>query len=91
MFLAKVHGNVVSSVKNKELKGQKLLLVRKIGLDGEFIDSKDIIAIDYVSAGPGDIVMVTQEGDAVQQIIKNKNSPVHTIIVGVVDKISVTA
>ena len=90
MFLAKVHGNVVSSVKNKELTGQKLLLVRKIDLEGNFMDNKDIIAIDYVSAGPGDIVMVTQEGDAVQQIIKNKKSPVHTIIVGVVDKISVT-
>lgn len=90
MFLAKVHGNVVSSVKNKELTGQKLLLVRKIDLEGNFMDNKDIIAIDYVSAGPGDIVMVTQEGDAVQQIINNKKSPVHTTIVGVVDKISVT-
>ncbi|KAB2908289.1 MAG: EutN/CcmL family microcompartment protein [Ignavibacteriales bacterium] len=91
MFLAKVHGNVVSSVKNQELKSQKLLLVRKIGLDGKFLDSKDIVAIDFVSAGPGDTVLVTQEGDAVQQIIKNKKAPVHTIIVGVVDKISVSS
>lgn len=91
MFLARVHGNVVSSVKNKELNGQKLLLVRKIDLDGSYMDEKDIIAIDFSSAGPGDIVMVTQEGDAVQQIIQNKKSPVHTIIVGIVDKISVTS
>ncbi|MBE2279266.1 MAG: EutN/CcmL family microcompartment protein [Ignavibacteriaceae bacterium] len=89
MLLAKVTGNVVSTHKNKYLNGHKLLLVKKIDLEGNFTDIKEVIAIDFVSAGPGDTVIVTQEGDAVQQILGHGNAPVHSIIVGVVDKISV--
>lgn len=37
-----------------------------------------------------DIVLVTQEGDAAQQILGHRNAPVHTVIVAVVDKIDVT-
>lgn len=85
MQLAKVNGNVVSSIKNEHLTGHKLLLVRAIDTKGTYISEKDIIAIDQVDAGIGDIVLITQEGDAVQQILGHKKAPVNTIIVAVVD------
>ncbi len=85
MILSKVRGNIVSTQKNQHLKGHKLLLVRSIDLDGNFIGKKDTIAIDLVDAGIGDTVIVTQEGDAVQQILGHKKAPVHTIIVAIVD------
>ncbi len=89
MLLAKVKGNVVSTQKNSYLKGQKLLIIHQIDLDGKFIQAKDIIAIDTVNAGIGDTVLVVQEGSAVQQILGHKKAPVHTIIVAVVDNIEV--
>jgi microcompartment protein CcmK/EutM len=89
MLLAKVKGNVVSTQKNSYLKGHKLLLVQQIDLDGSFIESKDIIALDLVSSGIGDTVLVVQEGAAVQQILGNRDTPAHTIIVAVVDDIEV--
>lgn len=89
MLLAKVKGNVVSTQKNENLRGHKLLLIKQIDLEGNFIGSSDIISIDLVGAGIGDTVLVTQEGDAVQQILQNKNAPVHTIIVAIVDQIDV--
>ena len=89
MLLAKVKGNVVSTQKNSNLKGHKLLIIRQIDLNGNFIISKDIIAIDTVSAGIGDTVLVVQEGSAVQQILGNIKTPAHTIIVAVVDNIEV--
>lgn len=85
MILSKVRGNIVSTQKNEHLKGHKLLLVRQVDLDGNFIGNKDTIAIDLVDAGIGDMVIVTQEGDAVQQILGHKKAPVHTIIVAIVD------
>ncbi|MCK6603486.1 MAG: EutN/CcmL family microcompartment protein [Ignavibacteriaceae bacterium] len=88
MFLARVKGNVISSHKNSFLTSHKLLTVRKVDLEGRYIEKKDTIAIDLTGAGPGEIVIVTQEGDAVQQILGHGNAPVHTIIVGIVDKIS---
>lgn len=89
MHLAKVKGNVVSTQKNQYLKGHKLLIVQKIGLDGKFISKNDFIALDLVNSGINDTVLVVQEGAAVKQILGHRKAPVHTMIVAVVDKIEV--
>ena len=90
MLLAKVKGNVVSTQKNQHLKGYKLLIAQNIGLDGNYIGENDFIALDLVSAGIGDTVLVVQEGAAVKQILGHKNAPVHTMIVAVVDNINIS-
>lgn len=89
MILAKVKGNVVSTHKNEHLKGHKLMLIHPIDLNLEYIGKEDIIAIDLIDSGIGDIVIVTQEGDAVQQILGHANAPLHTIIVGIVDAMDI--
>lgn len=89
MLLAKVKGNVVSVQKNPQLNSHKLMLIRTIDLNGNFIGKKDIIAVDLIDSGIGDIVLITQEGDAVQQILGHKNAPVHSIIVAIVDNIQI--
>jgi len=89
MFLAKISGNLVSTQKNKMLKGHKLLLVKKIDLKGNFIDKKDDIALDLIDAGIGDTVLVVKEGAAVQQMLGHKNAPVNTMIVAIVDDIDI--
>ena len=87
MLLAKVKGNLVSTQKNSYLVGHKLLLVHPIDLDNKFIGKKDVVAIDTVDAGIGDTVLLVQEGKAVQQILRHRNAPVHSVIVAVVDSI----
>ena len=89
MHLAKIKGNIVSTQKNLHLKGHKLLIAQKIGLDGEFIGKNDFIALDLVNSGIGDTVLVVQEGAAVKQILGHRKAPVHTMVVAVVDKIDV--
>ena len=89
MVLAKVKGNIVSTQKNSHLKGQKLLIVHPIDLDSEYIGKKDIVALDFVNAGVGDIVLLVQEGKAVQQILGHRKAPVHSVIVAIVDSIDV--
>ena len=89
MYLAKINGNVVSTQKNEYLKGHKLLLVRKIDLDGNYIGNKDEIAIDLVDSGIGDTVLVVKEGAAIQQILGHSKAPINTMVVAVVDNISI--
>lgn len=89
MFLAKVKGNIVSTQKNKHLVGHKLLLTHEIDNDGNFVGNMDLISIDLVNSGIGDIVIVVQEGDAVQQILGHSNAPVNTMIIAVVDNIEI--
>jgi microcompartment protein CcmK/EutM len=89
LVLAKVKGNVVSTQKNSYLKGHKLLMVHPIDLDYKYIGKKDVVALDFVDAGIGDIVLLVQEGKAVQQILGHRKAPVHSVIVAVVDSIDV--
>lgn len=89
MLLAKVRGNVVATQKDENLTGHKLLVIRQIDLEGNFLGNNDIIAIDLIGSGIGDTVLITQEGDAVFQILGHRNAPVHTIIVAIVDQVSV--
>lgn len=85
--LARVKGNVISTHKNSELKGYKLLITQAVDLEGNYIGNSEIVAIDFQDAGIGDVVLITQEGDAVQQILGHSRAPVHSIIVAVVDQI----
>lgn len=84
MTLCKVTGTIVSTQKNQALKDSKILLVQPIDLEGKFI-GRDMLAIDRVDAGVGDIVLTIQEGAGAQQILKRKDAPVHTVVVAVVD------
>jgi ethanolamine utilization protein EutN/carbon dioxide concentrating mechanism protein CcmL len=90
LILAKVKGNIVSTQKNSNLKGHKLLIVHPVDLDYNLAGNKDVIALDMVDSGIGDIVLLVQEGKAVQQILGHKNAPVHSVIVAVVDSIEVS-
>ncbi len=90
MILSKVVGTLVSTQKNKYLYTHKHLIVRPIDLNFNFIGNKDIIAIDFVDAGVNDIVLVTQEGEAAQQILGHRNAPVHSVVVAVVDQLEIT-
>jgi ethanolamine utilization protein EutN len=84
MTLCKVIGTLVATQKNENLKNQKMLIVQPIDLEGKLI-GRDIVALDSVDAGVGDVVLVIQEGQGAAQIIKTKKAPVHSVIVAVVD------
>jgi microcompartment protein CcmK/EutM len=88
MILCKVTGTLVSTQKNPSLKEYKLLIVQPVDLDGKPI-GRDVIAIDQVDAGVGDRVLMMQEGNSARQMLGREDVPVHSIIVAVVDDLSV--
>ena len=57
MYIGKVIGSVVATIKISHLEGRRLLLVNQQGLDGQESDNYDI-AVDVAQAGPGDTVLV---------------------------------
>lgn len=89
MFLAKISGNIVSTQKNKFLKGHKLLLAKRIDLRGNFIDNSEEIALDLIDAGIGDTVLIVKEGAAVKQMLGHKNAPVNIMVVAIVDDLDI--
>ena len=86
MYIAKVIGDVVSSVKYETLKGHKLLLIQPILPDGK-PDGEPLIAIDMVDAGCGDVVLIVDQGTAARQVLGMQYPTIRTLILGVVDRI----
>ncbi len=89
MFIARVFGEVVSTHKNERIKGKKLLLVKRLDLEGEPEDAAEVIAIDAVDAGVGDRVLVVQEGSSARTVLDDPDVPVQAVIVGVVDSVNI--
>jgi microcompartment protein CcmK/EutM len=88
MILGTVTGTIVSTQKKESLRAYKILIVQPISLDRKPI-GRDLLAIDNVDAGLGDTVLVVQEGAAAQQLLGRTDIPVHSVIVAVVDDISI--
>ena len=68
MYLGRVVGTVVATVKISHLEGRKLLMVSHLDLQGRETDAYDI-AVDVAQAGPGDTVLVIDEGNGARQIL----------------------
>jgi microcompartment protein CcmK/EutM len=86
MFLARVVGHVVATIKHADLSQQKLLLVQPVTPDGR--DNGNVaIAVDAVDAGTGDRVLVADEGNSAAQVLRRGRGAVRTVVVGVVDDV----
>ena len=70
MYIGKVIGTVVATIKIDHLDSRKLLLVNQLDLHGNETDGYDI-AVDVVQAGPGDTVLVIDEGNGARQILES--------------------
>lgn len=85
MTLAKVKGNVVSTVKVDNLEGKKLLLVEllTVGERGLLHTKKHMVCIDAVGAGEGELVVVV-EGSSARLAPGMKEVATDAVIVGIV-------
>ena len=90
MILARVVGQVVSTMKRPQFEGAKLLLVQPETPDGER-RGHTLLAIDSVGAGVSELVIVVLEGRAAGEALGRKLAPVDAAIVGIVDQVDVEA
>ncbi len=87
MLLARVIGNIVATQKNQRYEGTRAMLCRQVTPDGEDMDYT-CIALDSVSAGEGDLVIIAQEGWSASTASTGKpGAAIDSAIVGVVDYI----
>jgi len=86
MFLARVTGTVVATIKHGDLESRKLLLVQPLDPEGRPV-GRASIAVDAVDAGVGDHVLVADEGNSAAQVLRRPRGQIRTVIVGVVDDV----
>jgi microcompartment protein CcmK/EutM len=87
VHIGKVIGSVVATIKISHLEGRRLLLVNRLDLDAQETGDYDI-AVDVAQAGPGDTVLVIDEGNGARQILGIDPGAVRAVVVGVVDEVA---
>ena len=87
MLIARVVGDVVSTIKDDKMSGKKLLIVREATIENELV-GKPIVAVDTVDAGIGDVVLIAQ-GSSARQTTFTKDTPTDAVIMAIVDSLEV--
>jgi len=89
MKLARVVGPVVSTICTPAYEDRRLLLC-------DFVDPSDkptgryVIAVDVVDAGPGETVLILDEGNSARQILRREpDGEVRAVVAGIVDEVHV--
>jgi len=88
MIIGKVSGTVVSTISHPLFDHRRLLMCDLLDADGN--DTGDyLICVDVVQAGPGETVLILDEGNGARQVLAWKDGPIRSVIVGIVDQLIV--
>jgi len=84
MFIGKVVGKTVATIKHEKLAGGALTVLHKLD-DKKHPTGTSLVAMDYIGSGEGDLVLVT-EGCNARFACPVQDAPVDLVIVGILDK-----
>lgn len=87
MIIGNVIGDIYSTINHPFYDGKKLLMVETTDFSGK-PDGGYLIAVDSAQAGVGDRVLVLDEGNGARQVVDDPIAPLRSVIVGVVDHVS---
>jgi ethanolamine utilization protein EutN len=88
MKLARVVGTVVSTINVSVYDDRTLLLCDLVDPAGRPTGGY-LIAVDTVGAGAGETVLLLDEGNSARQVLGLTEGPVRTLVVGIVDAVTV--
>ena len=90
MLLARVIGHVVATHKHPSHSGFKTMVVRPVDPGGS-PSAPEMLAVDTVSAGEGELVIVVIEGRSAGEAVRQRDVPLDAAIVGIVDRIDLSS
>jgi ethanolamine utilization protein EutN len=86
MILGRVTGTLWGARQAEALGGSKVLLVRPLSAAGE-PESGEIVALDQLAAGPGDLVLVGI-GSRVRDLTLGASVPTKAVVLAIVDDVA---
>jgi len=87
MITGRIIGSIYSTINHSFYDGRKLMMVEKTNASGQATGDY-LIAVDSVGAGPGEAVLVLDEGNGARQVLGSHDGPVRSVIVGIIDEVA---
>jgi microcompartment protein CcmK/EutM len=86
VLIGRIIGDVVATQKAPSHEGRKILVVQPLNLDGSD-RGEPVLALDAVSAGVGERVLLVTEGYSAMTAVGRPNSPIDAAVIGIIDSI----
>ncbi len=86
MRIARVIGSLTATDKHACYQGRPLLIVQRVTADRRRLGWATM-AVDYVGAGPGDLVLLGAAPGLAAQVLNYPKAPVQQLIMGIVDRV----
>jgi len=86
MYLARVEGTVVATVKHSTLEGCRFLLAQRLESDGTPAAEPQIV-LDWIGALRGQLILVSTDGDIARVKLGN-TTPARLVVAGIVDNVA---
>ncbi len=84
MMIARIDGSITSTVCHRSYKGWRLLVCQPLTPEGKE-DGAALVAIDPLGAGNGCKVVVSADGKAARELLKDERSPARHVVVAIID------
>ena len=88
MEIGKVIGTVTSTIKHETYEGKRILVVQELDTQGK-PNGTVRVAIDYVGAGVGDLVLFGGAPGVAAEVFNVKKAPIRDLVMGIIDHFSV--
>lgn len=85
MFLARIEGTAVATVKHSTLGGCRFLIARRIETDGALAVEPNVV-VDWHGAAFGSTVIISTDGDIARERLGN-TTPARMVVAGLVDAV----
>lgn len=85
MFLARIEGTLVATVKHSTLAGCRFLIARRMEPDGSLADEPNVV-VDWHGAAAGSTVIISTDGDIARARFGN-TTPARMVVAGLVDAV----
>lgn len=86
--IGKVIGNVICTVRHDSYDGKRILMVQTLDLSGRAWGPVRV-AVDYVGAGPGDLVLIGGAPGVAALVFGREKAPIRDLIMAIVDRVDV--
>jgi microcompartment protein CcmK/EutM len=88
MIICRALGSVTATVKHEGYSGRKIMIVQPVDSVSLAPAGASFLAVDTVSAGPGELVLVNKEGGSSLIAVRDSQAPIHSTITAIIDDIS---
>lgn len=85
MFLARIEGTLVATIKHPTLAGCRFLIARRMEADGSLAVEPNVV-VDWQGAMAGDTVIVSADGDIARLRLGN-TTPARLVVMALVDAV----